>query len=109
MSYCGVQYDGKKCECQLQVVPGITPATKQAANPVRICAYREFGVQVGCDDGCCPTDCSGTQNTSSEGDLSVFGSPIFIIILSVIFGLMLFAAIFYKKLVKNARFRIRGL
>lgn len=108
MSYCGVQYDGKNCECQLQVVPGVTPATKQAANPVRICAYREFGIQYACDAGCCSTDCSGTgQTTSSEGaDLSVFGSPIFIIILSIIFGLILFTAIFYKKLVKNARFRI---
>lgn len=107
MSYCGVQYDGKTCECQLQVVPGVTPATKEAANPVRICAYREFGIQYACDTGCCPTDCSGTtQDTSSDNSaLNVFGSPIFVIILSVIFGLMLFAAIFYKKLVKNAKFK----
>lgn len=111
MSYCGVQYDGKKCECQLQVVPGVTPATKQAANPLRICAYREYGIQYACDPGCCSTDCSSvtptdTSSGTSDLDFNVFSSPIFIVILSILFGLMLFSAIFYKKLVKNAKFRI---
>lgn len=65
-NYCGDQYNNKGCACMPQVTAGLTPATQSAANVTLICAYRENGIQYGCDAGCCPGGtCTGTPGTSS--------------------------------------------
>ena len=104
MAYCGPQYTGKSCSCQLQVVPGVTPATQEAANPLRICAYREEGIQYACDPGCCPTDCSTDQTMTAPAAAApqkFFARPWFVILVGIIFGLMLFGAIIYRRTVRN--------
>lgn len=103
MAYCGPQYTGKTCSCQLQVVPGVTPATQEAANPLRICAYREEGIQYPCDTGCCSTDCSVDQTAAAATapSESRFARPWFVILVGLIFGLMLFGAIIYRRTVRN--------
>lgn len=104
MAVCGPQYTGKTCSCQLQVVPGVTPATQEAANPLRICAYREEGIQYACDAGCCSTDCSKDQTaTETPAPENPFARPWFVILVGLIFGLMLFGAIIYRRTVKNGR------
>lgn len=106
MAYCGPQYVGKTCSCQLQVVPGITEATKQAANPLRICAYREEGIQYACDPGCCSTDCTKEEKAPESTGENTFTSPWFIILVGLIFGLMLFGAIIYRRTVRNGLKRL---
>jgi hypothetical protein len=101
MSYCGQQYTGKKCECQLQVTPGVNVATKEAANPQRICAFREDGIQYPCDAGCCPEDCPTSGSKSNETvstsvKSSIFESPWFIILVSILFAFIGLSAIIYR-------------
>lgn len=104
MAYCGPQYSGKTCSCQLQVVPGVTPATQEAANPLRICAYREEGIQYACDPGCCSTDCSKEDATTGKSsEKKSFVRPWYVILAGLIFGLMLLGAIIYKRTVKNGK------
>jgi hypothetical protein len=108
MSYCGPQYTGKGCECQLQVTPGVTPATQEAANPQRICAFREEGIQYACDPGCCPTDCSTDKPVTGDGSddasakLPWYTAPWFVILAGLLFGLIGMAAIIYRQ-IKDAR------
>ena len=108
MAYCGPQYAGKTCSCQLQVVPGVTVATQEAANPLRICAYREEGIQYACDPGCCSTDCSKDEKKTDEtaAPENPFGRPWFVILVGLIFGLMLFGAIIYRRTVRNGLKRV---
>ena len=97
---CGPQYTGKACECRAQVTPGVTPATGEASNPTWICAHVQDGVQVGCDPGCCPTDCSKTGAASAKAAASTgivgAGATWWIILVSIMFGLMLFISYFYN-------------
>ena len=105
MSYCGQQYTGKKCECQLQVTAGTTVATKEASNPQRICAFREDGIQYPCDSGCCPEECSvpekqtPTETTSTDSKASFIESPWFVILASLIYSFMWIAIIIYRQIV----------
>ena len=74
-NYCGDQYNNKGCACMPQVTAGLTPATQSAANVTLICAYRENGIQYGCDAGCCPGGtCTGTPGTSSAGASSTMAT-----------------------------------
>lgn len=97
---CGPQYTGKGCECRAQVTPGVTPSTGEASNPTWICAHVQDGIQVGCDPGCCPTDCSAAAaaaaaaTTASSGDTK--GKYWWIILVSILFGLMMFVSYFYR-------------
>ena len=97
---CGPQYTGKGCECRAQVTPGVTPSTGEASNPTWICAHVQSGVQTACDPGCCPTDCSAAAaaaaaaTTASSGDTK--GKNWWIILVSILFGLMMFVSYFYR-------------
>jgi hypothetical protein len=96
---CGAQYTGKTCECRLQVTPGKTPATGEAANPARICSFVEYGVQYPCDPGCCSTDCATatTTNTTESSD-SLFKKYWYwwIILIGIVFGLLIFGSFVYR-------------
>ena len=95
---CGPQYTGKGCECRVQVTPGTTPATGEASNPTWICAHVQDGIQTGCDPGCCPTDCSKQTTGKDEtgGAAADTKSAWWIILISILFGLMLFISYFYR-------------
>jgi len=92
---CGPQYAGKGCECRLQVTPGKTPATGEAANPARICAFLQDGVQYPCDPGCCPTDCSKAAEEESSST-PWYKTYWWVILLGILFGLGVIGAFVYK-------------
>lgn len=96
---CGPQYTGKACECRAQVTPGTTPATGEASNPTWICAHVQDGIQTACDPGCCPTDCSKQTTDDKDGTGGAAAetkSAWWIILISILFGLMLFISYFYR-------------
>lgn len=98
---CGPHYTGKSCECRAQVTPGVTPATGEASNPTWICAHVQDGIQVGCDPGCCPTDCSAKAAADAKAatpGTGIVGTGVtwWIILVSIMFGLMLFISYFYS-------------
>lgn len=97
---CGPQYTGKGCECRAQVTPGVTPSTGEASNPTWICAHVQDGIQVGCDPGCCPTDCSAAAAAAGAKTVGTgivgAGASWWIILVSILFGLMMFVSYFYR-------------
>lgn len=103
---CGPQYANKKCECRLQVVPGKTPATQEASNPLRICSYLDSEqTMFACDPGCCPTDCSTEkEDTGANGGAR---NVWWWFVVTILFGLMIASSFVYRStIVQNIRSRI---
>jgi hypothetical protein len=94
-----------------QVTPGITAATGTESGPNMICAFQEGDAQYPCDPGCCTVpDGSttgatvGSDGSTGNGNWFTDTFPIWVIILLIIVGAIMFAmtlAWAAKKMSKN--------